>query len=106
MTVSFATKELEMPIPVTSKNWENTRHIYTNVYEDTDPSIALAITNIYGVLSSYYSLDSKPGLRKIITDQIDPPFSSWLSEMGYKPKSFVLYLENNLELDSEIDYSS
>lgn len=94
-----------MPNPVTSNYLKDAFYSYDKRKDKIYPSISDALKNIYAVLTPSYSLDSKPGLRKLITEHLDPAFGSWLTEMGYKPKSFVLYLENRLVASESIDFT-
>lgn len=94
-----------MPNPVTSQYLKDAFYSYDKRKDKIFPSISVALKYIYATLTPSYSLDSKPGLRKLITDQLDPAFGFWLTEMGYKPKSFVLYLENKLDVSESIDFT-
>jgi hypothetical protein len=95
-----------MPIPVTSENWEVICNLYKKIAKKTTPPVAIAMQHIHKNITLSHSLKSKTfSLKKLIKDKLDPAFKSWLLEMGYKQKSFLLYLENNLEMISEDQYS-
>jgi hypothetical protein len=88
-----------VPNPVIYQYWEDQCRLYMRVADCTKPEIANAINFINGKLTPSHSLNSKQfSLRKLIAEKLDPVFKDWLVELGFRPKSFVLYLENNLPL--------
>jgi hypothetical protein len=103
--VSFTLKEISVPNPVTSNYLKDAFYTYDKRKDRIHPSVSGALKNVYAALTPSYSLDSKPGLRKLITDQLDPAFGHWLAELGYKQKSFVHYLENYTIGSSSTDFS-